>query len=113
MKECQDEHGLQVESVWFEAFDKLDPVTENYIRNMRANGEKINRTPRILLSTIHGAKGGEADNVLIMSDLTIKAVKHKEKNPDDFHRLFYVAVTRPRKELHIVDPRNYEKAYIL
>ena len=113
LKECQQEHGLQVENVWFEAFDKLDPVTENYVRNMRANGEKINRTPRILLSTIHGAKGGEADNVLVMSDLTIKAVKHKEKNPDDFHRLFYVAVTRPRKELHIVDPRNYEKAYIL
>ena len=31
---------------------------------MRKNGEKLNEAPRITLSTIHGAKGGEAENVV-------------------------------------------------
>ena len=48
----------------------LDSMTENYIRNMRANGETLNRNPRIIMSTIHGAKGGEADKVLLMQDIT-------------------------------------------
>ncbi len=47
LSQCQEEHGLLSDKVWFESFDKLDTITENYIRNMRANGEKINRNPRI------------------------------------------------------------------
>ena len=35
---------------------------------MRANGETLNKNPRIIMSTIHGAKGGEADKVLLMQD---------------------------------------------
>ena len=42
---------------------------------MRANGEKINKNPRIKMSTIHGAKGGEADKVLLMQDLTSAALE--------------------------------------
>ena len=33
--------------VWYEAFEGLDTMTENYIRNMRANGETLNKNPRI------------------------------------------------------------------
>ena len=43
---------------------------------MRANGETINKNPRIIMSTIHGAKGGEADKVLLMQDLTTQRLKH-------------------------------------
>ena len=38
LKECEDSHGLIIDKVWFESFEGLDPITENYIRNMRANG---------------------------------------------------------------------------
>ena len=113
LSQCQEEHGLLSDKVWFESFDKLDTITENYIRNMRANGEKINRNPRILLSTIHGAKGGEADKVLVLPDLTKAALDQSDKSPDELHRLFYVATTRAKKELHIVSPRNYERSYSL
>jgi superfamily I DNA/RNA helicase len=65
------------------------------------------------LSTIHGAKGGEADKVLVLPDLTKAALDQGDKNIDDLHRLFYVATTRAKKELHIVSPRNYERSYIL
>ena len=58
------------------AFEGLDPITETYIRNMRANGEQINKNPRIKMSTIHGAKGGEADKVLLMTRLTGAATRN-------------------------------------
>ena len=113
MEECSAEHGLQTQDVWFKAFDGLDPETENYIRNMLANEEKIKQTPRITLSTIHGAKGGEADNVLLLPDITKSALDNNDRDPDELHRLFYVAVTRAKKALHILEPRNYERAYVL
>jgi DNA helicase II / ATP-dependent DNA helicase PcrA len=113
LQQCQEEHGLLTNQVWFESFEKLDTITENYIRNMRAKGEKINKNPRILLSTIHGAKGGEADHVLVLPDLTKAALDQSDKSPDELHRLFYVATTRAKKSLHIVSPKNYERSYNL
>jgi superfamily I DNA/RNA helicase len=80
---------------------------------MRANGEKINKTPRILMSTIHAFKGGERDNLCVLLDLTSAAVKQSEEDPDDLHRLYYTAFTRAKRELHIVDPRDFNKAYTI
>ena len=113
IEECTEDHGLQTTDVWYKAFAELDPTTENYIRNMLANKEKISQTPRITLSTIHGAKGGEADNVLLLPDITKSAVDHNDINPDELHRLFYVAVTRAKKSLHILEPKSYDRAYLL
>jgi len=113
LEECVADHGLQTEDVWYKAFEGLDVETENYIRNMLANKEKITQTPRITLSTIHGAKGGEADNVLLLPDITKSALDHNNINPDELHRLFYVAVTRAKKSLHILEPKNYERSYVL
>jgi len=111
--DCKNDHGLLNSDVWFDSFKKLSNSEENYIRNMLAKGEKINQNPRISLSTIHAAKGGECDNVLILPDLSNSAVKSYDNDPDETHRLFYVGVTRAKKSLHIVEPRNTDKAYIL
>ena len=113
IKECKEQHGLITDNVWYEAFEGLDPMTENYIRNMRANGEQINKNPRIKMSTIHGAKGGEADQVLLMQDLTNAALETFSHDPDELHRLFYTGATRAKRELHIVDPKNFDRAYII
>ena len=113
IKECKEQHGLITDNVWYEAFEGLDPMTENYIRNMRANGEQINKNLRIKMSTIHGAKGGEADQVLLMQDLTNAALETFSHDPDELHRLFYTGATRAKRELHIVDPKNFEKAYLI
>ena len=113
MRDCRAEHGLVTEDVWYKAFDGLDTVTENYIRNMRANGEQINKNPRIIMSTIHGAKGGEADKVLLMQDLTNAALETFSHDPDELHRLFYTGATRAKRELHVLDPKNFDRAYIL
>ena len=113
IKECQEHHGLTTTNVWYESFEGLDPITENYIRNMRANGEEINKNPRIIMSTIHGAKGGEADKVLLMQDLTNAALETFSHDPDELHRLFYTGATRAKRELHVLDPKDFDKAYIL
>ena len=113
MRDCRADHGLVTNNVWYQAFEGLDPITENYIRNMRANGEKINKNPRIIMSTIHGAKGGEADKVLLMQDLTNAALETFSHDPDELHRLFYTGATRAKKELHVLDPKNFDRAYIL
>jgi DNA helicase-2/ATP-dependent DNA helicase PcrA len=113
IKECQDKYGLLTDKVWFESFEGLDNLTENYIRNMRANGEEINKNPRIIMSTIHGAKGGESEKVLLLQDITNAAMETFAQDPDELHRLFYTGATRAKKELHIVDPKNFEKAYLI
>ena len=113
MQDCKDKHGLTIDKVWYESFEGLDTITENYIRNMRANGETLNKNPRITMSTIHGAKGGEADKVLLMQDLTNAALETFSYDPDELHRLFYTGATRAKRELHVLDPRDFNRAYIL
>ena len=113
MQDCKDKHGLIIDKVWYESFEGLDTITENYIRNMRANGETLNKNPRITMSTIHGAKGGEADKVLLMQDLTNAALETFSYDPDELHRLFYTGATRAKRELHVLDPRDFNRAYIL
>ena len=113
LEECKEKYGLLTDKVWYESFEGLDNLTENYIRNMRANGEKINKNPRIIMSTIHGAKGGEADKVLLLQDITNAAMETFAQDPDELHRLFYTGATRAKKELHIVDPKNFERAYLI
>jgi superfamily I DNA/RNA helicase len=80
---------------------------------MLRRGEKFNASPRIKVSTIHGSKGGEADNVALFTDLSPAAEKDSRNNPDDVHRVFYVGVTRTRKNLFLVDPQDADLCYNL
>jgi DNA helicase-2/ATP-dependent DNA helicase PcrA len=90
--------------VWFEAFDTVSDFQKEYVRAMLRRGEKITKQPRIRLSTIHGAKGGEADNVLLLTDVSMKAYQQWQRNPDDELRVLYVGLTRAKQRLHIVQP---------
>ena len=110
---CIADHGLISKDVWYNAFKKLDGQREIYIRNMLANKEKISKRPRITMSTIHGAKGGECDNVLLLQDISYAAVIQHDRNPDELHRLFYVGVTRTKEKLHILEPKDARRAYRL
>ena len=78
---------------------------------MLARGENILETPRIIFKSIHAAKGGEAQNILLLPDVTKASKEAEEYDPDEAHRLFYVAVTRAKESLHIIEPANYERSY--
>ena len=107
------DHGLKTNKVWFEAFNDAGTRSINYLRKMRANGESLNKKPRIELSTIHAAKGGESQNVVLLTDLTKTTMEGYEKNPDDENRLYYVGATRTKENLHIVEPKIANKGYII
>ncbi len=91
---------------WWTTFKKISPTRRQTIRSMIDRGEDLSKPPRIKIATIHGAKGGEADNVLLITDVSYKAHQEQVRNPDDEHRVFYVAVTRTRKHLHIIQPQT-------
>jgi len=107
------DHGLKTNKVWFEAFNDAGTRSINYLRKMRTNGESLNKKPRIELSTIHAAKGGESQNVVLLTDLTKTTMEGYEKNPDDENRLYYVGATRTKENLHIVEPKIANKGYII
>ncbi len=113
MDTLKESYGLKTDTVWFEAFDDAAKREKDYLRKMRKNGEKLNEAPRITLSTIHGAKGGEAENVVLLTDLSLNTMKSYEQNPDDENRLFYVGATRTKEHLHIIEPKQKYKGFTI
>ncbi len=91
---------------WFDVFTLLSPKEVSYIRAMLRRGEKITKQPRIRLSTIHAAKGGEATNVVLLTDITTRVYKNYQQNPDDENRVFYVGVTRTKENLYLIEPKT-------
>ena len=100
------DHGLLVDGEWYEVMNKISEYDVAYIRRLLDLGEDLQKEPRIKTSTIHQAKGGECDNVIVLTDIGKIVYKSYMKNPDDEHRVFYVAVTRAKENLYIVDPQT-------
>lgn len=93
-------------TVWFDALDRIPSRDIEYYRAIRRQGESLTDKPRIKVSTIHGAKGGEAENVVVFRDMSAKTYWNMEDNPDDESRVFYVAFTRSSQRLYIVEPQT-------
>lgn len=64
--------------------------------------------PQILVSTIHHVKGGEADNVAVLLDATKRTHSNIFNDIDEELRILYVAVTRAKQNLFLVDSANGE-----
>jgi len=113
LEELTANHGLlaTIDMIWHEAMDKMPSGERAYITALLRRGEKFNAIPRINLSTIHGSKGGEADNVVLYTDLSPAASKAAETAPDDLHRVFYVGVTRTKQNLFLVEPEDMNRSY--
>jgi len=89
------------ETPWQKVLKVSDQETA-YIMSVRRRGERIlTGTPRIRISTIHKAKGGEADNVALLLDSTKACVESLDQ--DSEIRTFYVGATRAKKSLHIIE----------
>ena len=82
-----------------------------YIPSVRRAGEKsLTDKPRVKISTIHKAKGGEADNVLLLLGSTKAAIDRPDQ--DSEVRTFYVGITRAKKALHLVEPKTRNGFYL-
>lgn len=108
IKDLIDNGGLLIDprSGWIEALDRISVQDKAYIIAARKRGEKILGKPRVRISTIHTAKGGEADHVVLLKEMARKTYKELELDPDAEARVWYVAVTRTRTKLTIVETSN-------
>ena len=107
------EFGYSPTQQWFEVFE-TEPEDSLYIRDMLQAGEKLSKEARVKLSTIHAAKGGEADNVLLILDNTKTIREAIEKSPDkedEENRIWYVGVTRTKQNLYIMAAKKEDKGY--
>ena len=101
---------------WYEAFVNADHNEEFYIRSMLSNGEKLSEEPRIEVSTIHAAKGGECKNVILVLDNARKireSTAESVDKQDEEHRVWYVGVTRSMENLYLFKSKKERYGYQL
>jgi superfamily I DNA/RNA helicase len=91
---------------WYEALDKITSDEKEYFLAARRNGEELLKEPRIKLSTIHSAKGGECENVVIYMDVTEKVYNSLLSDSGDETRVLYTAVTRAKNNLFLLQPKT-------
>ena len=109
----KEKHGLLSTEIWHKALTKISEERRDYLISLLRRNTRLTGHVPIKLSTIHGAKGGEADNVLLLTDLSTKFAKDYDKNSDDINRLLYVGITRAKQTLHVVLPKNEQKGFRL
>lgn len=68
--------------------------------------EMCDWTPQILVSTIHHVKGGECSHCAVMLDTTRRTQGNIYENLDEELRILYVAVTRTKRDLFLIDSKN-------
>lgn len=88
-------------------FDGIDLYREEFMQHAKAGSENKNG---VVVTTMHSAKGLEFDTVFILEaneglSPYKKAVKPEELEEE--RRMFYVAMTRARKHLHIYEVCEY------
>lgn len=98
------EHGLLTDAIWHEALRML-PIErlEYYLMALRKfGGTALLQEPRVRVDTIHGVKGGEADVVVLLTDMAYTTHRAYLKHRDPEQRVFYVGATRAREQLHLL-----------
>jgi DNA helicase-2/ATP-dependent DNA helicase PcrA len=111
LAQLQESYGLLTDDIWHKVLTKISDTQRQYIISILRRGARLNDKAPIKLSTIHGAKGGEADHVLLLTDLSPKFAKEYAYNADDVNRLLYVGLTRAKETLHIIKPKSIERGF--
>jgi len=107
LEDLQKDHGLLTSAPWDLALGKISERDKRYISSCLRKGEVLTADPRITISTIHRAKGAQADNVLLLTDTTGRSNsqwRYSETEKEDEARVFYVGLTRSKHSLHLVHP---------
>ena len=79
----------------------------------RSGVDALKEKPRVTVGTIHSVKGGESDTVIVAPDLSARGVEsylQDEAGKAAIYRLFYVAMTRAKQNLYILNPTTSKMA---
>lgn len=79
----------------------MPPGSADYLRTVDHAAPQ-----NIRISTMHGAKGLQADDVHLILSMSPRAWTEYALNPDHTHRLIYTAATRAKENLFIYDGEN-------
>lgn len=104
MANLQYAGGLLRTDIWHDALERIAASERVYLLEALRKGQKLTSSPTTRLSTIHGAKGGEADHVVLFTDMASRTHREMFDNMEDELRVWYVAATRARKKLTIIRP---------
>ena len=114
LSDLKTKYKLNSQLQWYDAFTAVGPHTKTYIRAMRSNGEDLRFKPRIKVLTLHGSKGGEATNVIILQNQTRNTIKGATKTimkQDEEQRVWYVGLTRCSKNLFLIRCKDRSKEF--
>ena len=114
LNDLKKEYKLNSQLQWYDAFTAITPNTKTYIRTMRSHGEDLRLKPRIKVLTLHGSKGGEATNVIILQNQTRNTIKGATKTimkQDEEQRVWYVGLTRCSKNLFLIRCKDRSKEF--
>ena len=103
------------EKNWYDIF-VADQKEILYIRNIISGGEILSENARVWVSTIHAAKGGEEDNVILslhQGSKVQKSIRLSIDKQDEEHRVWYVGITRARNNLYKLKAKKKIKEYQL
>jgi DNA helicase-2/ATP-dependent DNA helicase PcrA len=79
----------------------IKPQNIDYLRSVN-----YSKPQNLRISTMHGAKGLQGDDVHLILSLSPRAWAEAAVEPDHLHRLLYTAVTRTRENLYLYDGEN-------
>ena len=114
LEELTGEKNFDINMSWDVAFKNVALAKRDYMKAMLVNHEDLSKPPRIKVSTIHGAKGGEATNVVLFLNQTantIKGAKKSQAKQEEEFRVWYVAVTRTIENLYLIKCKNKLKEF--
>lgn len=100
------DYGLRTTDIWHTALDIMPTLVREYVLQALRRGERLRAEPRIRLSTIHAAKGAEATNVALLTDMAGRTHRDATRLPEAEARVWYVAVTRAKERLVVVRPQT-------
>jgi superfamily I DNA/RNA helicase len=102
---CHIDNFGKRDDPWFVALDKIDVGLRLYYRKVLRRHGCFPDSSDIYVDTIHSVKGGEADNVVIQTDITNRTFDTLVTHEEDECRVFYVGATRARENLYIMYPK--------
>jgi superfamily I DNA/RNA helicase len=79
---------------------------KKYLKSLVKLNKDLKFNYSIKLNTIHGAKGKEAERVIVINSLGNKFSRFSKQKKETEIRVFYVALTRTKNRLDIVNGDN-------